>query len=83
MANDVRVVKVGGSLFEMPQVSERLQAWIDAQRPATNVLIAGGGPLADSIRQLDGMHAIGEVPAHWLCVRATLCSSLPSTPLQT
>jgi len=69
-ANIVRVVKVGGSLFDMPRLGERLQRWLDAQPPATNILVAGGGELANSIRELDRLHGIGELPAHWLCVRA-------------
>ena len=68
--SSVRVVKVGGSLFDSPQLSERLQQWLAAQTPATNIFVAGGGQLAQSIRDLDRLHSIGETPAHWLCVRA-------------
>ena len=68
--NLVRVVKVGGSLFDLPELNERLEGWLDAQPAATNFLIAGGGPLAHSIRQFDQLHKIGETPSHWLCVRA-------------
>ena len=66
----VRVVKVGGSLFDVPELNKRLERWLDDQPAATNFLIAGGGPLAESIRELDQLHTIGETPAHWLCVRA-------------
>lgn len=65
-----RVVKVGGSLFDDAQLPRRLQAWLDAQPPAANVLIAGGGKLAESIREMDRLHALGASPAHWLSVRA-------------
>ena len=66
----VRVIKVGGSLFDFSELGPRLEAWLDAQPPAANFLIAGGGELAESIRQLDALHHIGEVPAHLLCIRA-------------
>ena len=66
----VRVVKVGGSLFDAPQLDQRLARWLRRQTSATNIFIAGGGKLADSIRQFDQLHAIGEEPSHWLCVRA-------------
>ena len=66
----VRVVKVGGSLFDLPELGPRLEAWLAAQPPASNFLIAGGGDLAESIRQLDALHHIGEIPAHLLCIRA-------------
>ena len=68
--SELRVVKVGGSLFEVPDLTERLQRWLTSQTPATHLFVAGGGPLAESIRELDRVHRIGEVPAHWLCIRA-------------
>jgi aspartokinase-like uncharacterized kinase len=67
---NVRIIKVGGSLFDAPWLAERLNQWLDRQAPAANIFVAGGGPLVGSIRQLDRLHQIGEVPAHWLCVRA-------------
>jgi len=64
----VRVVKVGGSLFDWNQLPIALGRWLDAQSPACNILIAGGGGLADVIRQADATHALGEQTAHELCV---------------
>jgi 5-(aminomethyl)-3-furanmethanol phosphate kinase len=64
----IRVVKVGGSLFDLPQLPERLRAWLAAQRPAHNVLVAGGGPLVDQIRTWSAEEPIDEVAAHWMCV---------------
>jgi aspartokinase-like uncharacterized kinase len=66
----VRIVKIGGSLFDMPQLASRLRAWLAAQTPAKNVLLMGGGPLADALRQADALHHLGEEQSHWLCVRA-------------
>lgn len=65
-----RVVKLGGSLLDLPDLSARLTTWLAMQPPAVNVLLVGGGDLADAIRRLDRLHGIGEAPAHWLCVRA-------------
>lgn len=71
----VRVVKVGGSLFSLPDFAPRLQAWLKHQQPAHHVLIAGGGDLADVLRGWDELHAVGEERSHWMCVRALSISA--------
>jgi aspartokinase-like uncharacterized kinase len=64
----IRVVKVGGSLFDLPDLPGRLQTWLAAQTPAHNVLVAGGGPLVDQVRNWNAEEPIDEVAAHWMCV---------------
>lgn len=64
----IRVVKVGGSLFDIPDLAERLHDWLAKQEPAHHVLVAGGGPLVENLRQLDAIRPIGEAAAHWMCV---------------
>lgn len=71
----VRVVKVGGSLFARPRLGDRITAWLDRQAPAVNILIAGGGELADVIRRWDAVHGLGEEASHWLCIRAISISA--------
>jgi len=66
----VRVVKLGGSLLEYPELVPRLRAWLAAQSAAVNVLIVGGGDLVDAIRQADRVHGLGEEASHWLAIRA-------------
>jgi aspartokinase-like uncharacterized kinase len=66
----LRIVKVGGSLFELPDLRERLEAWRRQQTPATNLYVAGGGNLAEAIRQLDRLHHLGERDVHWLSIEA-------------
>jgi len=64
----VRIVKVGGSLFDLPDLPQRLRSWLASQPPATNVLIAGGGALADEVRRWDRQYRIGDECSHWLCI---------------
>jgi aspartokinase-like uncharacterized kinase len=65
-----RVVKLGGSLLELPYVVGRLRTWIASQVPATTVLVVGGGRLADAIRDAQSLHGFSDSAAHWLCIRA-------------
>jgi aspartokinase-like uncharacterized kinase len=64
----LRVVKVGGSLLDWPPLRETLARWLGEQGDATNVLIAGGGALADAIRRADAAHKLGQERAHALCI---------------
>ena len=64
------VVKVGGSLYDLPDLGPRLRAWLDAQAPRRIVLLPGGGAAADWIRHVDALAHIGEEPSHWLALRA-------------
>jgi aspartokinase-like uncharacterized kinase len=64
------VVKVGGSLHDLPRLGERLRAWL-VQLPMRQVLlIPGGGLPADWVRAIDRLDLLGEETAHWLALRA-------------
>ncbi len=65
-----RIVKVGGSLFDLPNLGEQVQAWLDRQTPAGNVLFAGGGEEVDRIRSECKTAELGEHEAHWQCIKA-------------
>src|SRR5262245_30208306 len=62
------VAKVGGSLFDLPDLRNRLGGWVKS-RPGPVLLIPGGGGGADVIRRLDRLHRLGEEAAHWLALR--------------
>ncbi|HEY7328106.1 MAG TPA: hypothetical protein VH592_10720 [Gemmataceae bacterium] len=71
MPSSIAVVKVGGSLYDLPDLGPRLRCWLAQQFTDTHVVvIPGGGPLADSLRHLDRLHRLGEENAHWLALRA-------------
>ncbi len=62
------VIKVGGSLYDLPDLGPRLAQWLAGiERP---LIVPGGGPTADAVRALDHVHQLGEETAHWLALRA-------------
>jgi aspartokinase-like uncharacterized kinase len=64
------VAKVGGSLYDLPDLAERLRGWLTRVDAGRVLLFPGGGPTADAIRTLDATHRLGEEAAHWLAVQA-------------
>jgi len=65
-----RVVKLGGSLLDLADLTPRLRRWLALGPQRCNVIVVGGGRLADAIRDYDKFHALGETASHWLCLRA-------------
>lgn len=64
------VVKVGGSLFDLPELGRKLGDWLAGLQPARVVLVPGGGRAADAVRAFDRAQQLGEEAAHWLAVEA-------------
>jgi aspartokinase-like uncharacterized kinase len=64
------VFKIGGSLFDLPELPELVEQVL-GQRPGTApLLVAGGGPAADAVRDWDRVHHLGETAAHELALEA-------------
>jgi aspartokinase-like uncharacterized kinase len=62
------VAKVGGSVYDLPDLAVRLRTWLAAtDRPV--LFVPGGGTGADAIRRLDHVHDLGAEAAHWLALR--------------
>ena len=62
MADGVVVYKLGGSLFGLPDLRDRLAAELAGEpRP---LIVAGGGAAADAVREWDRVHRLGEAAAH-------------------
>ena len=64
-----RVIKLGGSLLKTGSVLQ-LPIWLAEQTGATNVVIVGGGPFVDVIREFDDLWGLAAEVTHWLSVRA-------------
>lgn len=69
----VRVVKLGGSLLDLPDLPSRFDSYLkglNSQGLQRIVLIVGGGQAADVVRQYNRQHHLGDHDGHWLAVRA-------------
>ena len=64
------VVKVGGSLFDWPDLKSQLPRFLAGLSGKTVVVVPGGGKAADAVRDLDQRFNLGEVISHWLALRA-------------
>lgn len=64
------VIKVGGSLFGWNELPTRLGSYLAGRRGTPLVLLPGGGPVVDLVRDLDALHALGDDAAHALAVGA-------------
>ena len=78
------IVKVGGSLYDLPDLGSRLLRFLGELSASRVVIVPGGGPAAEQVRQWDAVHRLGEEASHWLALRATsvnahfLASLLPT-----
>lgn len=82
MTAEVRVVKVGGSLFGDDQMPDRVHAWVELQPPGVTLFIGGGGDLVQPLRTVHERFGLNEEASHWLAVRAmTVTSRLLATLL--
>src|SRR5258708_38397420 len=64
------VVKIGGSLYDLPDLGSRLRSWLGTLTSSKVLLVPGGGPTADVIREFDRIHGLGEKIAHHLALRS-------------
>ncbi len=69
------VVKVGGSLYDHPGLAAGLRAYLPTL-PGPVVLVPGGGPLADAVRELDAVHRLGDEASHWVALRTLSAAAL-------
>jgi dihydroneopterin aldolase len=66
----VRIIKLGGSLLELPDVRSRFEDWLGRREETWNLVIVGGGKLVDAIRRYDQVHALAATAAHSLAIGA-------------
>lgn len=57
-------------MLDLAGLAPRIRHWLAGQLAAPTLLVAGGGRLADVLRDADRLHGLGETASHWLCLRA-------------
>ena len=67
----VAVVKIGGGLSAIPGALEAACAAVaKAGQRFPIVVVPGGGPFADAVREFDGAHRLSPGAAHWMALLA-------------
>jgi aspartokinase-like uncharacterized kinase len=64
------VVKVGGSLSHGPGLRALCVLLADLGRKHHILVVPGGGPFADTVREYDGRYGLGEAASHWMAILA-------------
>ncbi len=65
----IRIAKVGGSLLHWKGLPAALNRWLSTQSIARTILVAGGGPFVDTVRNLDRRLRMSASESHWLAIR--------------
>jgi aspartokinase-like uncharacterized kinase len=67
----ITVIKVGGGLSDIPSALDRVCAAIsDAGRHRKILVVPGGGPFADRVREFDRSAGLSPDAAHWMAILA-------------
>jgi (4-(4-[2-(gamma-L-glutamylamino)ethyl]phenoxymethyl)furan-2-yl)methanamine synthase len=78
------VVKIGGGLLNTARLDAVLHAIDDAARLTRVLIVPGGGPFADAVRDIDRRMHLSDAAAHWMAILAMdqyahlIASRLPS-----
>jgi len=65
------VVKVGGSLAADPELLRQVGRDVTRLAAETSlVVVPGGGPFADAVREADRRHGLPPSTAHWMAIQA-------------
>jgi aspartokinase-like uncharacterized kinase len=69
--NGITVIKVGGALAAIPHALDRVCAELTrAAQDHRLLVVPGGGPFADAVREFEGRVGISPDAAHWMAILA-------------
>jgi aspartokinase-like uncharacterized kinase len=87
-SHSITVIKIGGSLTRIPNALCRVCTVVgELAREWPIVVVPGGGPFADAIREFDRTYGLSDEVAHWMAVLAmdqyalVLASEIPEARL--
>lgn len=70
-SHGLTVIKIGGALAAIPYALDRVCAAVGkASREHRLVVVPGGGPFADAVREFDGRVGLSADAAHWMAILA-------------
>jgi aspartokinase-like uncharacterized kinase len=78
----VIVVKLGGSLYNTPELKVWLQTLADTSILTPIVVVPGGGPFADQVREAQTLHHFNDAVAHHMALIAMKQFGLMLTALE-
>ena len=64
------VIKLGGSLFDTPELRSWMQALADYSKQVPIVIVPGGGPFADQVRLANSHYKLKDKTAHHMALLA-------------
>ena len=68
LAGSVRIMKLGGSLLEHPNLRSRFEQWLATMPARINLVIVGGGEWVEELRRLDRIHQFNQSWIHERCI---------------
>ncbi len=66
----VSVVKVGGSLFDLPDLRVRLAEVLQSLTTYNVAIVSGGGAAADIVRRIQPVHGLTDAAAHRMAMQS-------------
>ena len=66
-SNSIRIIKLGGSLLRLTDLTTRIRDWLPRQSPMLNLCIVGGGRSVQKIK--DNACSLDSSATHWESIR--------------
>ena len=68
LSTQIRVIKIGGSLFNYQHATKKILQWRERQSPKSSLWLAGGGFVVDAVRKSQIAVGVSDGAAHWMSI---------------